>query len=83
MPAFESDDGKFLFESNAIAFYLANEQLRGKTVADQASVMQWTYWASNEIYHQACIWLNDSDRAVSFIININFFFSFLFILFLL
>ena len=35
VPAFESADGKNLFESNAIAFYLANEQLRGISVEDQ------------------------------------------------
>ena len=37
VPAFESADGKNLFESNAIAFYLANEQLRGISVEDQVS----------------------------------------------
>merc|ERR1712228_279169 len=32
VPAFASADGKNIFESNAIAYYLANEQLRGQSI---------------------------------------------------
>jgi elongation factor 1-gamma len=57
VPAFESADGKHLFESNAIAYYLANEQLRGKTVEDQAFIQQWISFADNEILPPACTWV--------------------------
>jgi elongation factor 1-gamma len=57
VPAFSSADGKNIFESNAIAFYLANEQLRGKTAEDQAFVQQWISFADNEILPPACTWV--------------------------
>merc|ERR1719466_549548 len=44
-------------ESNAIAFYLANEQLRGKSLEDQAFVQQWISFADNEILPPACTWV--------------------------
>lgn len=49
MPLLETADGKQLFESNAIAFYLANEQLRGTNAADQAQILQWTSFADTEL----------------------------------
>jgi len=57
VPAFASADGKNIFESNAIAFYLANEQLRGKSLEDQAFVQQWISFADNEILPPACTWV--------------------------
>jgi len=57
VPAFASADGKNIFESNAIAYYLANEQLRGKSVEDQAFVQQWISFADNEILPPACTWV--------------------------
>lgn len=49
VPAFETTDGQFITESNAIAYFVANEQLRGKSTIDQAHVQQWSLFAENEI----------------------------------
>lgn len=49
MPAFETADGKTISESNAIAYYVANEQLRGKTDLERALVQQWSYFADAEL----------------------------------
>ncbi|XP_058833146.1 elongation factor 1-gamma [Topomyia yanbarensis] len=49
VPAFESADGKFLTESNAIAYYVANEQLRGKTDFEKAEVLSFLSFADNEL----------------------------------
>jgi len=57
VPAFTSLDGKNISESNAIAFYLANEQLRGKSVEDQAFIQQWISFAENEILPPSCTWV--------------------------
>jgi len=57
VPAFASADGKNISESNAIAFYLANEQLRGKSLEDQAFVQQWISFADNEILPPTCSWV--------------------------
>lgn len=57
VPAFASADGKNIFESNAIAYYLANEQLRGKSIEDQVFVQQWISFADNEILPAACTWV--------------------------
>jgi elongation factor 1-gamma len=57
VPAFETKDGKFLTESNAIAFYVANDQLRGKSNAEKAEVLQWLSFADNEILPPANTWV--------------------------
>ncbi|XP_054740663.1 elongation factor 1-gamma [Anastrepha obliqua] len=58
VPAFETADGKYLSESNAIAFYVANEQLRGgKCPLAQAEVLQWLSYADNEIVPASCSWV--------------------------
>ncbi|KAM8705290.1 hypothetical protein ACLKA7_009712 [Drosophila subpalustris] len=58
VPAFETADGKYLSESNAIAFFLANEQLRGgKCPFVQAQVQQWISFADNEIVPVSCAWV--------------------------
>merc|ERR1712061_454697 len=57
VPAFESSDGQCIFESNAIAFAVANEQLRGKTALDQAQVLSWMSFADNEILPASCTWV--------------------------
>lgn len=58
MPAFETADGKYLTESNAIAYFLANEQLRGgKCPFVQAQVQQWISFADNEIVPVSCAWV--------------------------
>jgi elongation factor 1-gamma len=57
VPAFESDNGVKLFESNAIAYYLANEELRGQTPSDAACVQQWIHFADSEILPASCTWV--------------------------
>lgn len=49
MPAFETADGKPISESNAIAFYVANEQLRGTTPLERALVQQWVHFGDSEL----------------------------------
>ncbi|XP_055385089.1 elongation factor 1-gamma [Condylostylus longicornis] len=57
VPAFETADGKYLLESNAIAFYLANTQLRGTNDFQQAEIQQWISFADNEILPASCAWV--------------------------
>lgn len=57
VPAFEDGSGNCLAESNAIAFYVANETLRGGSNAvDQALVQEYISFAENEILPSACTW---------------------------
>lgn len=57
MPAFESADGKYLTDSNAIAYYVANQQLRGNTEIERSQVLQWFGFAETEILPAACAWV--------------------------
>lgn len=57
MPAFESNDGKYLQDSNAIAYYVANEQLRGKTDYEKAQILQWVGFGESEILPAGCAWV--------------------------
>ena len=58
MPAFESDDGLCLFESNAIAYFVANEQLRGGSdPLAQSQILQWLNFADSDILPAACTWV--------------------------
>jgi len=58
VPAFEdSSNGVCLTESNAIAYYVADETLRGKNVIDQSLVRQYIEFAENEILPSACTWV--------------------------
>jgi len=57
VPAFTTATGKHISESNAIAYYLANEQLRGKSIEDQSFVHQWISFAEYEILPPACTWV--------------------------
>merc|ERR1712183_571486 len=57
VPAFETTDGKCIFESNAIAWAVGNEQLRGKIPMDQAQVVAWMNFADNEILPASCTWV--------------------------
>ena len=58
VPAFESDDGLCLFESSAIAYYVANEQLRGgKDPLAQSQILQWLNFADSDILPAACTWV--------------------------
>jgi elongation factor 1-gamma len=75
VPAFEGSDGVLLTESNAIAYYLGNEELRGGAdAAARAQVVQWMSMADNDILPAACTWVfptlgimqfnkNGTDRA--------------------
>merc|ERR1712168_963358 len=57
-PAFEGSDGTKLFESDAIAWYVANAQLRGgSSPVAQAEVAQWMSFAQNEVLPAACTWV--------------------------
>merc|ERR1712026_604350 len=58
VPAFESDNGMCLFESNAIAYYVANDQLRGgKDPLAQSQILQWLNFADSDILPAACTWV--------------------------
>merc|ERR1712087_410952 len=58
VPAFEGSDGVLLTESNAIAYYVANDELRGGSDASaRAQVVQWMAMADNEILPAACTWV--------------------------
>jgi elongation factor 1-gamma len=57
VPAFESTKGELIFDSNAIAYAVANEQLRGKTPLDQALVLQWISFAEVELLPASCTWV--------------------------
>lgn len=54
VPALQTTDGKFLFESNAIAYYLSNAQLKGENDFQKAEVLQWLEFAENELLPAAC-----------------------------
>ncbi len=58
VPAFEDDKGFCLFESNAIAYYLATEELRGGDCQqNRALVQQWMSFADTEVLPAACSWV--------------------------
>jgi len=58
VPAFEGTDGTWLFESNAIAYYVASDALRGgASLVDQAFVQQWVSFADNELLPASCTWV--------------------------
>merc|ERR1712002_1452888 len=75
VPAFEGSDGTLLTESNAIAYYVANEELRGGSdAAARAQIVQWMCWADSELLPASCTWVfpcmgimqynkNSTDRA--------------------
>ncbi len=57
VPAFEASNGICLTESNAIAYFVANEQLRGNDVPAQSRVQMYINFADNEILPAACNWV--------------------------
>jgi len=59
VPAFQSTDGHCFSNSNAIAYYVANECLRGKTDVDVASVLEWTGFADSELLPPLASWVFD------------------------
>lgn len=55
-----------MFESNAIAFYLSNNELRGgDSDLHRAQVIQWMSFADNEILPGACSWVYPALKIVS------------------
>ncbi|XP_046442843.1 elongation factor 1-gamma-like [Daphnia pulex] len=54
VPAFESQDGQCIAESNAIAYFVANQQLRGNSDVEKAQVLQWMSFADSEILPLSC-----------------------------
>ncbi|XP_071441881.1 elongation factor 1-gamma [Hetaerina americana] len=57
VPAFETADGKCITESNAIAYFVANDQLRGRSDLEKAQVIQWMGFADNDILPASCTWV--------------------------
>lgn len=58
VPSFESSDKKTtLFEANSIAYYVANDQLRGVTVEEKAQVLQWINYGSTEVESAVASWV--------------------------
>jgi len=56
VPAFETKDGHCLYETDAIALFVANAQLRGSSAIDAALVQQYISFSNNEITPSACTW---------------------------
>ena len=58
VPAFEATDGTCLTESNAIAFYVANNALRAtESPVHSAQVIQWMQFADSDILPASCTWV--------------------------
>ncbi|XP_061405744.1 elongation factor 1-gamma [Lethenteron reissneri] len=57
VPAFEGSNGFSLFESNAIAHYVANNSLRGDNIEASAKVQQWISFADSEIVPASATWV--------------------------
>uniref|UniRef100_A0A8D2P1R4 Eukaryotic translation elongation factor 1 gamma n=1 Tax=Zosterops lateralis melanops TaxID=1220523 RepID=A0A8D2P1R4_ZOSLA len=62
VPAFEGDDGFCVFESNAIAYYVSTEELRGSTPEAAAAVLQWVNFADSDVVPPASTWEKDSGK---------------------
>lgn len=59
VPAYKSGDDKYLSESNAIAYYVANDELRGKNEYDTARILQWVHFADAELTPPLATWAFD------------------------
>ncbi|XP_015910602.2 elongation factor 1-gamma [Parasteatoda tepidariorum] len=57
VPALETPNKQYLSESNAIAHYVSNDQLKGKNVLDQALIRMWIDFGDHEILPSACTWV--------------------------
>ncbi|XP_050296047.1 elongation factor 1-gamma isoform X2 [Anthonomus grandis grandis] len=57
VPAFEGKNGELLQDSNGIAYYVANEQLTGKTDYDRAQILQWIGFAEGDVLPAGCAWV--------------------------
>ncbi|GFU18707.1 elongation factor 1-gamma [Nephila pilipes] len=56
VPALETPDKQYLSESNAIAYYLGNDDLNGKTKLEKAQILMWINFAESEILPPSCTW---------------------------
>jgi len=67
VPAFESKDGKVLLsESDAIAYYVSDDALRGKGDVERAQVLQWILFSQSELLPAICGWLFPSLSIMPF-----------------
>ncbi|KAL2077443.1 hypothetical protein ACEWY4_026947 [Coilia grayii] len=57
VPAYQGDDGFCLTESNAIAYYLSNDALRGSGAQASAEVLQWVSFADSDIVPPSSTWV--------------------------
>jgi elongation factor 1-gamma len=58
VPAFETDDKKLhLFDANAAAYYVSNDQLRGVSLEDRAQVVQWVNYGCTEVESAVASWV--------------------------
>lgn len=57
VPAFEGKNGQLLQDSNAIAFFVANDQLKGKNDYEKAQILQWIGFAEGEVLPASCAWV--------------------------
>jgi len=64
VPALQVDK-EAVFESNAIAYYLSNKQLRGDTDLHSAQVVQWLSFADNEILPAVYSWVYPTVGIIS------------------
>ena len=58
VPAFETDDKKVrLFDASAIAYFVANDQLRGNTAEERAQVLNWVQYGANDLSSAVASWV--------------------------
>jgi len=57
VPAFESKNGEHLFDSNAIAYAVSNQALKGASPLEQAQVLQWLNFAELELLPGITKWV--------------------------
>jgi len=56
VPALETADGSCVAESNAVAYFLASDQLRGTDELERTQVLQWMTFADVELGKAADTW---------------------------
>ena len=69
----ETKEGN-LFESNAIAYYVSNDQLRGKSVLEQSQVIQWLSFSDNEVVPAVSSWVFPVVGVVNFNKQVSWFY---------
>uniref|UniRef100_A0A8C2LWK1 Elongation factor 1-gamma n=1 Tax=Cricetulus griseus TaxID=10029 RepID=A0A8C2LWK1_CRIGR len=57
VPAFEGDEGFSVCESNAIAYYVSNEDLCGSTPEAAAQAVQWVSFADSDVIPPGSTWV--------------------------